>query len=82
MPVAAGELERVSPSAALPRNDAGEVVLARADFRGDGKIDGWQCTDCGVEFRSLYGILRHLAYGRDPRVVVEVLDGEITRKEE
>lgn len=64
----------------LPRDSSGAAVLARADYGARG-IEGWTCLDCRVEFRSLYGILRHLAYSGDQQVVVDILDGEITRKE-
>lgn len=67
---------------ALPLNDAGEAVLARADFAGDGKIAAWQCTDCREEYRSIYRLLRHLGRGGDRRVVINLEEGEITRKEE
>ncbi len=66
---------------ALPRNGAGEVILAQADFYADGKIAAWQCTDCREEYPVLYRLLRHLARSGDPRVVIDLENGEITRLE-
>jgi hypothetical protein len=68
-------------TAPLTRTAAGEVVLAQADFFGDGKVAAWICTDCREEYQSFYGLLRHLARGGDRRVVVDLDEGTIIRVE-